>query len=123
MPARRSLRRSSLMSVKMSVNIWKWRIGSGFSCSHRHPENHFHLGCGNGGSGDFHISTISTPYGGTGLRWTFRSAPGRRRSWIANSATARGGRFPVNVCPNETLAALGHFPQTSTMERSPCITS
>jgi hypothetical protein len=89
MPTQFSFRHSPSISMKMSVNIWKWRIAPGFACSRHHHENHFHLIGGNGGCCDFHISTVATPYGGPACAENLR--PARRESGGADgSLTALG---------------------------------
>jgi hypothetical protein len=69
--------RSLKMSAEMTMDIWKWRIALTFAISTSQSGNHFQPHRGNGGWRDFHMSTISTPYGGTGLRRTSPAGPGR----------------------------------------------
>jgi hypothetical protein len=56
------------MSVGMVLEIWKWRLSWTSSISSSPVGNDFQLPRGNQSFRHFHTSTISTHYGGTGLR-------------------------------------------------------
>jgi hypothetical protein len=52
------------MAAEMTVHIWKWLIRSPLRFPAHRMEIISNLVVGNGGCRDFHMSTISTPYGG-----------------------------------------------------------
>ncbi len=52
------------MSAEMALEIWKWRLPWTSSISSSPVGNHFQQPRGNKRNRHFHMSAISTPYGG-----------------------------------------------------------
>ena len=64
--------------MEMALDIWKWRLSWTSSIFSRSFGNDFQKPRGNQGSRHFHISTISTPYGGPAYAERRRPAQSRR---------------------------------------------